>query len=150
MGQEVSAALRASRAMLGIVARSVAPALDEVSLPHFRVLVLLETGGPARVGVLADQLDIVFSTFSRSLDRLEAGGWVERAQSLEDRREVTVSISPRGRRLVRQVSDRRNRELGAVLAQVSATDRAALERAFAAFADIAGEPTRAETLVLGI
>ncbi|MBW4043283.1 MAG: MarR family transcriptional regulator, partial [Acidobacteria bacterium] len=47
MEHNVGAALRASRAMLGIVARSVAPALDKVSLPHFRVLVLLETGGPA-------------------------------------------------------------------------------------------------------
>src|SRR4051812_20537066 len=38
--EDVDAALRASRTMLGIVARSIAPALEQVSLPHFRVLVL--------------------------------------------------------------------------------------------------------------
>ncbi|MBW4043321.1 MAG: MarR family transcriptional regulator, partial [Acidobacteria bacterium] len=121
-----------------------------VSLPHFRVLVLLETGGPARVGRLAEQLGVVFSTFSRSLDRLEAGGWVERAHGIADRREITVSISARGRRLVRMVTSQRSTELEVVLARVPDADRAVLERAFSAFADIAGEPTRSEMLVLGI
>ncbi len=37
----VEATLRASRALLGVVARSVAPVLDQVSLAQFRVRVLL-------------------------------------------------------------------------------------------------------------
>ena len=78
MGQEVEAALRASRAMLGIVASTVAPALDQVSLPHFRVLVLLESGGPLRVTALADRLGVVVSHSAARWDRLEAGGWVRR------------------------------------------------------------------------
>ena len=90
-------ALRASRALLAIVARSLAPVLEEVTLPQFRVLVLLETRGPTRVGTLAAQLDVHPSTFSRALDRLEAAGWVTRAANADSRREVLVSITPAGR-----------------------------------------------------
>ena len=92
---QTDAALRASRAMLGIVARSVAPALERVSLPHFRVLVLLETSGPLRVGAIAERLGIVVSTFSRSLDRLEAGGWVQRSPSEESRRDRSSAMPER-------------------------------------------------------
>jgi DNA-binding MarR family transcriptional regulator len=150
MTDDVEAALRASRTMLGIVARSIAPALEQVSLPHFRVLVLLETGGPARVGLLAERLGIVVSTFSRSLDRLESGGWVERLPRAADRREVAVGITERGSALVRDVSAQRSADLAEVLGRMQDDDRARLARALAAFADAAGEPALADMLVLGL
>jgi DNA-binding MarR family transcriptional regulator len=150
MTDDAAAALRASRAMLGIVARSVAPALERVTLPQFRVLVLLETAGPARVGLLAERLGVVVSTFSRSLDRLEQGGWVMRTPSPERRREVTVSITPAGSALVREVSAHRTAELTEVLANVPADDRRRLDAAFTAFADAAGEPALRDLLVLGV
>lgn len=150
MEQEVQAGLRASRAMLGIVARSVAPALEQISLPHFRVLVLLEALGPLRVGALAERLGVVISTFSRSLDRLEAGGWVRRVQGETDRREVTVSITDLGGALVQQVTRQRMQALVAALSAVPPEDRAALTRAFTAFADAVGEPELTDVLVLGI
>jgi DNA-binding MarR family transcriptional regulator len=144
------AALRASRAMLGIVARSVAPALEQVTLPQFRVLVLLETSGAMRVGALAERLGIVLSTFSRSLDRLESGGWVERVPSEESRREVTVSITSIGSRLVQEVSAQRGAAFDAVFQRIPPPQRSELDRAFAAFADAAGEPDLQDLLVLGM
>ncbi|RIX30473.1 MarR family winged helix-turn-helix transcriptional regulator [Amnibacterium setariae] len=150
MDESSRAALRASRAMLGIVARSVAPALEQVTLPQFRVLVLLETAGPMRVGALAERLGVVVSTFSRSLDRLEAGGWLERSPSEDSRRGVLITITDAGSRLVREVSAQRTRELAAVLDRVATEDRAVLTRAFESFADEAGEPTLRDLLVLGI
>lgn len=150
MPDEIDAALRASRAMLGIVARTVSPALEQMSLPHFRVLVLLETGGPARVGALAAKLDVVVSTFSRSLDRLEAAGWVERNQSESHRREVVVSITNAGGNLVREVSAARSAAFSSVLAAAGATEREAIALAFTAFADAAGEPDLKDLLVLGM
>ena len=44
--------------------------VEKVSL-HLGVLVLLETGGPARVGPLVERLGVVGSTSSRSSDRPE-------------------------------------------------------------------------------
>lgn len=150
MDPETQAGLRASRAMLGIVAASVAPALERVSLPHFRVLVLLDNLGPLSVTALAEHLGLVVSTFSRSLDRLEAGGWVQRAQGADDRRQVSVSITDAGAGLVQEVTAVRVRALQAVFARISGEDRAVLERAFTAFADATGEPELRDVLVLGI
>lgn len=150
MQQDVEAGLRASRAMLGVVARSVAPALELVSLPHFRVLVLLASSGPLRVTDLAERLGVVVSTFSRSLDRLERGGWVRRSQGARDRREVTVTITEQGGDLVRDVTGLRIAALTEALSRVSAADRAALTRAFTAFADAVGEPMIRDALVLGL
>ena len=150
MTHDADSALRASRAMLGIVACSIAPALEQVTLPQFRVLVLLETGGPTRVGLLAERLGVVVSTFSRSLDRIEQGGWVERAPSSESGREITISITTMGSALVQQVMEQRTAALDAVLARVSDDDRARLDQAFTAFADAAGEPALSDLLVLGI
>lgn len=146
----VEAGVRASRAMLGIIARSVAPALEEVTLPQFRVLVLLETAGPLRVGVLALQLGVVVSTFSRSLDRLEDADWVARTQATEDRREVTVTISAKGSALVTDVTGRRVAALSSAFSALSDVDEGVLDAAFTAFADAVGEPSPKETLILGL
>lgn len=146
----IEAGVRASRAMLGIVARSIAPALEEVTLPQFRVLVLLETAGPLRVGVLAAQLGVVVSTFSRSLDRLEVAGWVVRSQTTEDRREVTVTIAAKGVALVAEVTERRVEALTAALAHLPCDDRQVLAGAFTRFADAVGEPDPKDGLVLGM
>ena len=143
-------ALRASRAMLAIVARSLAPVLEEVSLPQFRVLVLLETRGPTRVGMLAEQLDVHPSTFSRALDRVEAAGWVSRAVSADSRREVLVTITPAGSRLVRDVSAKRQTELDRVVAALPRDQRDQVLHALAVFADAAGEPAPSDLLVLGM
>jgi DNA-binding MarR family transcriptional regulator len=143
-------ALRASRAMLAIVARSLAPVLEEVSLPQFRVLVLLETRGPTRVGILAEQLDVHPSTFSRALDRVEAAGWVSRAVSADSRREVLVTITSAGSRLVRDVSAKRQTELDRVVAALPRDQRDQVLHALAVFADAAGEPAPSDLLVLGM
>lgn len=142
--------LTASRALLGVVARSVAPALEAVSLPQFRVLVLLSSAGRVRVGALADALDINVSTFSRSADRLVVAGWVERVENPENRREVLLDLTDDGRRLVESVTARRRREIAAVLARMDAGQRDALGAAFAAFAEAAGEPAVEDLLILGI
>jgi len=143
-------ALRASRALLAIVARSLAPVLEEVTLPQFRVLVLLETRGPTRVGTLAAQLDVHPSTFSRALDRLEAAGWVTRAANADSRREVLVSITAAGSTLVGDVTAKRRAELDRVVAALPAGERDQVLRALAVFADAAGEPAASDLLVLGM
>ncbi|HET6825427.1 MAG TPA: MarR family transcriptional regulator [Amnibacterium sp.] len=142
--------LRASRALLAIVARSLAPVLEEVTLPQFRVLVLLATRGPTRVGNLAAQLEVHPSTFSRALDRLEAAGWVARSANADSRREVLVSITAAGSTLVGDVTAKRRAELDRVVAALPAGERDQVLRALAVFADAAGEPAASDLLVLGM
>lgn len=142
--------LTASRALLGIVARSVAPALEVVSLPQFRVLVLLSSEGPRRVGQLAERIGANPSTFSRSIDRMVAGGWVARTENPESRREVMLELTDDGRRLVESVTVRRRRAVDEVLTRMSPTDRGALVHALTAFTDAAGEPAVGDLLALGL
>lgn len=130
----------ASRALLGVVARSLAPALEEVTVPQFRLLVLASELGPVRSSDLAERLAVGGSTLTRSVDRLVAGGWLERRAGASDRREVLVATTEAGQRLVREVTDRRRAELARVVARMAPRDRVLLARGAAAFRRAADEP----------
>jgi DNA-binding MarR family transcriptional regulator len=144
------ATLTTSRALLGVVARSLIEAVEIVSLPQFRVLVILASSGPMRTGALAQRVGAVPSTFTRFVDRMVKDGWVHRGQSPDSRREVLIHLSERGERLVADVTDRRRHEIAAILARLSPEDRRAVGRAFAIFAAAAGEPPPEDLLLLGL
>jgi DNA-binding MarR family transcriptional regulator len=146
----IETTLTASRALLGVVARSVSTALDSVTLPQFRVLIVLSSIGPIRMGLLAEHLHAVPSTFSRSVDRMESGGWVERIDSPDSRREVIIRLTALGRALVDEVTDLRRQEIASILSRMTEAERTALQSALSAFTEAAGEPTAEELLVLGL
>lgn len=150
LGDAVEATLTASRALLGVVARSVGGALEEVSLPQFRVLVLVASEGPMRVSTLAQRMGAVPSTFSRMLDRMVSGGWISRAENPHSRREVLVGLTDAGRRLVEDVTERRRREIRQLLAGLSAPERATVIRGLSLFNEAAGEASVEDLLVLGL
>lgn len=144
------ATLRASRALLGIVARSVADALEQVTLPQFRVLVVLAGSGTMRMGALAARVGAVPSTFSRTIDRMVDGGWVERRESPQSRREILVDLAPAGRRLVDLVTDRRRRQVASVLTSLTPAEQQQVIDAFELFSTASGEPTPEDLLTLGL
>ena len=145
-----SETITASRALLAIVARSMTEALEQVTLPQFRILVMLSGSEPLRMGALAAEMGVLPSTFSRVIDRLVEGDWVERVPSPESRREVLIRPTDRGQALVRRVTEKRRDEIGRVLATMPAEDQQAVGAAFALFADAAGEPPRNDLLALGL
>ena len=149
-GDAAQATLVASRALLGVVARSVASALEVVTLPQFRVLVVLTNTGPLRLGALAEHLNANTSTFSRSVDRLVAGGWVRRTPSPDSRREVIIELTASGKALVEEVTDRRRAELAHILGKLSTEEQESVRIALQLLADAAGESSAQELLVLGI
>ena len=148
--EATEATLRASRALLGIVARSVADALESVTLPQFRVLVVLAGSGGMRMGALAARVGAVPSTFSRTIDRMVDGGWVERRESPESRREILVELSDQGRRLVELVTDRRRRQVAAVLTTLTPAEQERVIEGLELFSGAAGEPTPEDLLILGL
>jgi DNA-binding MarR family transcriptional regulator len=150
LADAVEATLTASRALLGVVARSVGGAVEEVSLPQFRVLVLVASQGPMRVGTLAQRMGAVPSTFSRTLDRMVSGGWITRTENPHSRREVLVSLTDAGQRLVEEVTEGRRREIREILAGLSPQQRAAVTRGLAVFNDAAGEASVEDLLILGL
>ncbi len=146
----IAAAIVASRSLLGYVARSLAPVLEELTLVQFRILVVLETAEPARMADLADAVGVHPSTLSRTVDRLAAGGWVERVPVEGNRREVHVERTSKARDLVADVTRRRREEIAQALAGLPAADREKVRRGMELFATAAGEPSPGELLELGL
>jgi DNA-binding MarR family transcriptional regulator len=148
--EDVDVTLTASRALLGVVARSLAEVLDEITLPQFRVLVVLCAEGPLRSGVLSERLGIHQSTLTRLADRLVAQGWVRREPNAESRREVMIDLTDAGRELVTKVLEARRADLAAILSQVTPQERAVIRAGFEAFARAAGEPDPGHLLTIGL
>src|SRR3569623_1888624 len=86
----VQALMLASRAFVGITARSLAAVEGEVTLPQFRTLVVLAVRGPQRGTDIAEELQVNPPTGTRMLDRLIRMGLVRRSRSSNDRREVRL------------------------------------------------------------
>ncbi|NEN04692.1 MarR family transcriptional regulator [Diaminobutyricibacter tongyongensis] len=148
--EATEATLRASRALLGIVARSVADALDVVTLPQFRVLVVLAGAGPLRMGVLAARVGAVPSTFSRTIDRMADSGWVQRKESPESRREILIDLTALGAQLVADVTERRRRQMAAILSSLNGDQQRTIIHALELFSTAAGEPAPEDLLTLGL
>lgn len=131
----------ASRALVAIAARSLDDLQDDLSLPQFRALVVLDTHGPLSVSALAEKVGVHQTTASRLLARLVTDGLVGRMPNELDRREVVVELSSDGAELVERVRRRRRDDLEQILSSMEPQDREQAVRSLAAFAQAAGEPT---------
>ncbi|GAB2833480.1 MarR family winged helix-turn-helix transcriptional regulator [Lentzea nigeriaca] len=134
------AVLTASRLLVAVSARSLAAVEETLTLPQFRMLVLLESRGPMKLTALADLLEVNPSTAKRMIDRLITSGMAEREQNPATKREVVVVASHEGRRVVGQVMARRRAEIGTIVARMPKHLRHGLVEALTAFAEAGGEP----------
>jgi len=98
-----------------------------LSLPQYRILGLLGEGA-AMPSALAERLTVARPTVTAVVDGLEARGLVERAPGpLTDRRRVTHTLTPEGRRLLARADgavDARLADIAASLDGAELTDRA--------------------------
>ena len=68
---------------------------------------------PAKIQTLADRLALKHHSAVELVDRLERNGYVRRARSKDDRRQVLVSLQPKGQKLLERVVQQRIGELRA-------------------------------------
>ena len=129
----------ASRALVGIAARSLAAIEGELTLVQYRALVWLAERGPSNVGALADAVGIHPSTATRLCDRLVHKRLIRRSNPPGDRREVVLTLAPAGEAIIAQVTRMRHAEIDRLVAGLDATARAEIIRALGRFADAAGE-----------
>ena len=71
----------------------------------------LQAGQEPSIRALADRLSLRHHSTVELIDRLEAHGLVKRARGREDRRQVLVSLQPRGEKLLEKVVAKRIVEL---------------------------------------
>ena len=141
--QVVDAVLRASRVLVAVAVRSLAAVDHDVTLPQYRALVVLASRGPQRPTALAEALGVHPSTITRLCDRLVAKRLVQRAESATNRREVSIRLTPKGRRLVDAVTERRRVEIAEIVARVPARGQATMVHALHALGEAAREPADA-------
>ncbi|MEU2441641.1 MarR family transcriptional regulator [Streptomyces rubradiris] len=103
------------------------------SASQLRVLHVLEHHDGINLRTLAESLASTPPSTSRLCDRLQAAGFIERVASPEDRREVRLHLSGRGRAFLADLRARREGELRKVLADMPAAKRIALLEGLEAF-----------------
>ncbi len=131
--------LIACRALMGVVVRSLAIVEDDVTLVQYRALVVLVTRGKQGGSELAEALGVQPSTATRLCDRLVAKGFVHRATSPRNGREITLTATSAGRALVRAVTARRRKEIVRIVQRLPNDERKRLRVTLETFAHAAGE-----------
>lgn len=133
------AVLAASRLLVTVSARSIAAVDDSITIPQFRLLVVLDTEGPQKLTSVAQALGVNPSTATRMVDRLVTAGLIDRQPNPASRRELVVGLTRRGRTVVGNVTKRRRAQIEQIVGQMSPTSRRGLVRALSAFAAAGGE-----------
>ncbi|MGH9298170.1 MAG: MarR family winged helix-turn-helix transcriptional regulator [Acidimicrobiales bacterium] len=135
----IDAVLRASRALVGVAARSITGVADDVTVPQYRALVVLASHGPQGMAGLASELGVSPSTATRMCDRLVRRGLVRRRISNEDRRQVRLALTSDGLALLEEVTAARRNEIERILGSLSRASRRQLVTSLTAFSEAAGE-----------
>jgi DNA-binding MarR family transcriptional regulator len=88
-----------------------------LTLSQFHLLRLMHLNGRHQMGELADFLGVSPPAATKNIDKLEALGLLVRMPSVGDRRARLLSVSPKGRRLVRRYEELSRERLAPVLAR---------------------------------
>ncbi|MFC4019405.1 MarR family winged helix-turn-helix transcriptional regulator [Micromonospora sp. GCM10011542] len=110
---------------------------SRVSGAQLRAVMVVERHDGINLRRLADRLDMLLSSASRLCDRLVAAGLMEREPGRFDRREISLHLTPDGRRLIAELRAERHAQLTAILAGMSAAGRDALLSGMREFDDSA-------------
>jgi DNA-binding MarR family transcriptional regulator len=139
----IDALLAASRQLVAMAARSVAAVEENLTLPQYRMLVVLDTQGPSSLARLAEALEVNSSTALRMVERLAAAGTAEKIPSPDSRREVVLRLTPAGRSVVQKVTEHRLAAIARTVRAIPVDQREHLVAALRAFTDAGGEPPAA-------
>lgn len=134
------AVLTASRLLVAVSVRSIASVDESITLPQFRLLVVLSSRGPSKLSTLAEHLGVNPSTATRMIDRLISVGLVTRHVNPTSRREVVVELTGTGSSVVAQVTERRRTEIAGIVARMPSQHRTELVEALEAFSAAGDEP----------
>jgi DNA-binding MarR family transcriptional regulator len=147
--EETDTVLAAARVLVALSARAVATIEGTRSPPQLRVLAMVSRHGELNLVAVARGLGVHPSNATRACDRLVAAGLLSRREDPADRRNLLLTLTGEGERLVESVLAHRRRAVEEILARMPADRRAALVPALRAFTSAAGEVTENEVWQLG-
>lgn len=137
--QDVETLLGASRIFGAITAESVVQVGEGVTLPQLRVLVLASQPGHLNATGVAEALDVHLSSASRICDRLVQAELLDRRDLPRDRRNVELTLTPAGERLLETLNEHRREVFARILQRMDAAERDALTEALNRFIAAADE-----------
>ena len=135
----VDAVLSASRVLVAVAARSLADVAEEVTLTQYRTLVVLASRGPQNLAGLAEAVGVTPATATRMCDRLVRKDLIRRRTERDDRRQLRVALTTRGRSLVDAVTVRRRQEIARIMSEIPVEQQAVVVQALGRLASAAGE-----------
>ena len=137
--RQVEAVMLASKALVAIVARSFAETDTQLTLPQWRVLVILHGHGPLNPGAIAQWMGVHPSNTTRACDVLVKAGLVDRRENPDDRRQMLLTTTDEGEAMVGSLLDFRRGAIRAILDKLPDRQRQQLTESMEAFADAAGD-----------
>jgi DNA-binding MarR family transcriptional regulator len=96
-----------------------ADVMGDLSPVQLRALTALQEFGPSNLAQLAEEMGVTVSTASRLVDRLVSADWVHRRQAPHNRREISLTLTARGKSLLRRYDDERVLRLQACLTRLA-------------------------------
>lgn len=133
------AVLTASRLFVGVSARSIAAIEESITIPQFRILVVLYTLGPTKPSSVAEILHVNPSSVTRMVRQLTAANLVERRINPVIRREVLLELTQTGARTVAEVTVQQHRNIADIVERMPEQHRTYLVEALEAFNVAGGE-----------
>lgn len=79
---------------------------NQITFAQFKAILLLNRAGSQTLGQLSEGLSRARCTVTGLVDRLEAKGLVRRIRSREDRRQVYVSLTDKGKELAQELKEK--------------------------------------------
>ncbi|UOQ47247.1 MarR family transcriptional regulator [Gracilibacillus caseinilyticus] len=93
-----------------------------ITTPQFIALQFLLEHGDLTLGELSKKINLAFSTTTDLVDRMEKNDIVERVRDTKDRRVVRIHLLEKGREIIHEVIEKRQKYLGEVLSNVKEED----------------------------
>ncbi|MBI4901208.1 MAG: MarR family transcriptional regulator [Actinobacteria bacterium] len=139
--------------LVAVSAQSIAAVQDVADLVQVRALVVIADRGSVSLGELAEAMSIHLTRASRLCERLVKKGLVDRADDPDNRRQLTLTLTQLGQRVVGEVMRRRRDAIQSILSQlgarVSSQGRADMLSLWEEFAAAGGEPSDRDLWAMG-
>lgn len=103
------------------------------------ILIALAERKKCKVGDLAKERNVSMPTITSMTDRLVKSGHVKRQRDLHDRRKVLLSLTEKGKRVIKDISDIVGTYWEGVAKQLTKSERKSLVRIFRKIASLPGE-----------
>lgn len=109
--------------VFALASRASGLLLQRVSSSQLQALLLIEDAGSLNLGGLAEGLSVIPSSATRLAQRLLAADLISREPAAHDRREVVLTLTPTGERMVATARQFRREQLEEAVRGLSERDR---------------------------